>query len=161
MHRLTKVLFPILLVATSAIAQVPPPLNQALPLPVQAPPGGPAAGSGDATVPLQFLDTDVKDVLALYEKWTGRRLIYSAQLVGPIRIFVSGQVPQSEAIKLVEMTLGMNGFYIVPTEDPKIWKVTGIGTNPKQVGIPFVDREDDRSRASVLSVSLLHSHGGA
>ena len=39
------------------------------------------------------------------------------------------------------MTLIVNGFYIVPTEDPKIWKVTGIGTNPKQVGIPFVDRD--------------------
>jgi type II secretion system protein D len=131
------------LVATSAVAQVP-----SLPLPTQpgnppaVTPATPAAGNAEPTVPLQFLDTDVKDVLALYERWTGRRLIYSTQLVGPIRIFVSGQVPQSEAIKLVEMTLAMNGFYIVPTEDVKIWKVTGVGTNPKQVGIPFVDRED-------------------
>ena len=97
---------------------------------------------GENAVPLQMLDADVKDVLALYEKWTGRRLIYNAQLGGQIRIFVSGQVPQTEAIKLVEMTLLMNGFTIVPTEDPKIWKVTGAGQNPKSVGVPFVDREE-------------------
>ena len=87
-------------------------------------------------------DTDIKDILPLYEKWTGRRLIYSTQLVGPIRMMISGQVPQSEAVKLVEMTFALNGFYIVPSEDPKIWKVTGVGTNPKSVGIPFVDREE-------------------
>jgi type II secretion system protein D len=105
-------------------------------------PGLPLPPGVEPTVPLQFLDTDVKDVLTLYERWTGRRLIYSTQLVGPIRIFVTGQVPQSEAVKIVEMTLAINGFSIVPSEDPKIWKVTGTGMNPKQVGIPFVDHED-------------------
>ncbi len=133
-------------------AQVPPPVPSPIavpgvppiPSPIPPAPDGnqfPIPGGG-SPVPLQMLDTDVKDVLALYEKWTGRRLIYSTQLAGPIRIFISGQVPQTEAIKLVEMTLMMNGFNIVPTEDPKIWKVTGAGQNPKSVGVPFVDREE-------------------
>jgi type II secretion system protein D len=87
-------------------------------------------------------DIDVTELLALYEKWTGRHLIYNAQLAGQLRLFVSGTVPQSEAIKLIEMTMLMNGFNILPTEDPKIWKVTGTGQNPKSVGVPFVDREE-------------------
>ena len=128
----------ILLMAARLPGQVPP-----SPFPPPVPPtAAPVATGAEAMATLQLLDVDIKDVLALYEKWTGRRLIYSTQLVGPIRIFVSGQVPQSEAIKLVEMTLLMNGFNIIPTEEPKIWKVTGVGMNPKSVGIPFVDREE-------------------
>ncbi len=102
----------------------------------------PVAAGSEQPVPLQLLDIDVKDLLAMYERWTGRQLIYSTQLAGPIRIAVSGVVPQSEAIKIVEMTLLMNGFNIIPTEEPKIWKVTSTGVNPKSVGIPFVDREE-------------------
>lgn len=118
----------------------------ATPIPPLLPPNPPNLGQvstgNEAPVTLQMLDTDVKDVLGLYEKWTGRQLIYSTQLAGPIRIAISGQVPQSEAIKIVEMTLLMNGFNILPTEEPKIWKVTGTGQNPKSAGIPFVDREE-------------------
>ena len=143
-----------LLFAVRLSAQVPPPPPIILPSPIPAvPPIAPLLPSnpmnipptsvgGEQPVPLQLLDIDVKDLLAMYERWTGRQLIYSTQLAGPIRIAVSGVVPQSEAIKIVEMTLLMNGFNIVPTEEPKIWKVTGTGMNPKSVGIPFVDREE-------------------
>ena len=151
--RLTQNLLATLLLTAGAVAQVPLPVPQSAvnPPPIPSPaltptviaiPGVPLQPGTEPTVPLLFLDTDIKDILPLYEKWTGRRLIYSTQLAGPIRIQISGQVPQSEAIKIVEMTFAINGFYIVPSEDPKIWKVTGVGTNPKQVGIPFVDREE-------------------
>ena len=151
--RLTQALLTTLLLAAGASAQVPPqptPQTAVPPIPTNAPPtpaviqipGVPLQPGTEPTVPLLFLDTDIRDILPLYERWTGRRLIYSTQLQGPIRMMVSGQVPQSEAVKLVEMTLALNGFYIVPSEDPKIWKVTGVGTNPKSVGIPFVDREE-------------------
>ena len=120
---------------------VPPAVAPAVPIPPFA--GGmPGVPGGEQSVTLALLDTDIKDVLLMYEKWTGRRLIYSTQLQGPIRIWITGPVPQSEAIKIVEMTLLLNGFNIVPTEEPKIWKVTGTGQSPKSVGIPFVDREE-------------------
>ena len=125
---------------TPAVPLPPPPLPMIPPVnPQNVPPGFPGA---EATVPLQMLDTDIKDVLNMYEKWTGRHLIYSTQLVGPIRIAIAGQVPISEAVKIVEMTLLMNGFNVLPTEEPKIWKVTGTGQSPKSVGVPFVDREE-------------------
>ena len=151
----TILLLPSLLVGIRLCAQVPVPVNPP-PAPGTAPvfppaaPISPAASPNfspplpgtEATVPLQILDTDVKDVLVMYEKWTGRHLIYSTQLVGPIRITISGQVPQSEAVKIIEMTLLLNGFNILPTEERNIYKVTGVGQSPKSVGVPFVDREE-------------------
>jgi type II secretion system protein D len=148
--RRTLLLATSLTLAVRLTAQVPPPINPAtvnpaIPPPLQPTPANnlPIPAGGEQPVQLQVLDMDVKDLLTnYYEKWTGRQLIYNTQLTGPIRISISGQVPQSEAIKIVEMTLLMNGFNIVPTEEPRIWKVTGTGQNPKSVGIPFVDREE-------------------
>jgi hypothetical protein len=43
---------------------------------------------GGADIPLQFPNTDVKDVLDFYSKLTGRKLIYSNQLVGSIYLSI-------------------------------------------------------------------------
>ncbi len=124
---------------------LPPTVQPAVPvppIPAVPPQNQPAIPGGEPTVRLQMLDANVTDILELYSRLTHRRLIYSTQLAGPIRIAISDLVPESEAIKIIEMTLLMNGFNIVPSEEPKIWKVTAAGQNPKSVGIPFVDREE-------------------
>ena len=151
--RLSKVVFFALLAAVTGFAQTPPtpPASSAPvvpPVPVTSPePSGlpvpPVATTAEPMEKLQYINTDIRDVLAHYERITGKRLIHSTQLVGQVTIFVTGTgVPKSEAIKLMEMSLAMNGFYIVPTEDEKIMRVTGVGMNPKQVGVPFIDREE-------------------
>lgn len=97
-----------------------------------------------------FQNSDIAEVIRSYEKWTGRRVIYNAQLIGPVKIEISEPLPYSEAAKIVEMVLLMNGFALTPAEpgpgedpkNPKIWKITGIGGNPKQAGIPFIEREE-------------------
>lgn len=87
---------------------------------------------------LDYPNTDVKDVLAHYERLTGKRLIYSTQLTG--NVYISARdVPKTEAIKIIELSLAINNFFIEPTEDPKIMRVTGIGVSPKTVGVPFID----------------------
>lgn len=162
--RPSKVLLSTLLAAAacSALAQNPatpavprPGTGPAAPIPGLTPPspaaplpGTPAALAAtpgapgqDALEDLQFPNTDVKDVLEYYSKRTKRKLIYSNQLVGTIYLVISG-VNRVDAIKIIEMSLAMNGFYIVPTEDPNIWRVTGVGQNPKSVGVPFIDREE-------------------
>jgi type II secretion system protein D len=121
---------------------LPPGMQPAGPVPALPPQNQPAIPGGEQTVRLQMLDASITDILELYSRLTARRLIYNQQISGPIRIAISDLVPQSEAIKIIEMTLIMNGFNIVPTEEPKIWKVTAAGQNPKSVGIPFVDREE-------------------
>ena len=85
----TFLLLPSLLTGIPLLAQVPVPVNPPVPAAVQPfPPATPvspatqpnfppALPGTEATVPLQMLDTDVKDVLLMYEKWTGRHLIYS------------------------------------------------------------------------------------
>ena len=128
-------------------APVAPPVSVTPPAPqnLPVPPTPPVAVTQpvEPMEKLQYINTDIRDVLGHYERITGKRLIYSTQLVGQVTIFITGNgVPKSEAIKLMEMSLAINGFYIVPTEDEKIMRVTGVGINPKQVGIPFIDREE-------------------
>jgi len=92
---------------------------------------------GDA-IKLQFSpQSDVKEILLLYEKLTERRLIYDATVVGPVPLVINSQVPKEEAIKIMEIALLMNGFSLVPTEDLKIWKVFGVGKSPRSGGVPI------------------------
>ena len=97
----------------------------------------------DEMVPLQYLNADVKEVLGHYEKLTKRQLVYNgSQMVGAVSIFTpSAGVPKDEAIKIIEMTLATNQVHIIPTEDPKIWRVTNAGLNPKSLGVPFIINE--------------------
>ena len=158
-----------IILASSAIAQTPapaptvPPLqvnpglpgNSRLSVPAPAPapvvpavPGAtPAnpnpAGGAEEMVPVQFVNADVREIIELLQKLTGRRYIMGNQPLGNVTIHItSGGVPKSEAIKLIEMHLMMNNVVLSPSEDDKIWKVSGAGINPKSVGIPFIDREE-------------------
>ncbi|MEQ1860103.1 MAG: secretin N-terminal domain-containing protein [Chthoniobacteraceae bacterium] len=93
---------------------------------------------GQDTVKLQFSpQSDVKEILSLYETLTGRRLIYDATVQGPVPLLINMPVAKDEAIKIMEIALLMNQFSLVPTEDPKIWKVFGIGKNPRSGGVPI------------------------
>lgn len=113
-------------------------LAQAPPLPAAPLPGL----QGDSVV-LQIPagpDT-VKEVLLRYEAYTGRRLILDAQVTGPVPLNISTPVSKEEAIKIIEVALLMNQFTLVPTEDRNIWKVFGIGKNPKTGGVPIYTDE--------------------
>ena len=109
-------------------------------VPVAAPvaPPVPSALPAADTVQLQFgPSSDVKDVLKLYEALTQRRLVYDNQVVGPVPIVINERVPKDEALKIIEISLLMNGFSLIPTEDKHIWKVFGIGKSPRTGGVPL------------------------
>src|SRR5438105_10062963 len=90
--------------------QEPPP-----PAPTAAPPAkGP--GAPDSTVTLQYPNSDVVDVLRLYESLTGKKLVMDNYVQGKVNIFLSKPVPREEAIKIIEMNLLMNGYALVPAE---------------------------------------------
>lgn len=94
------------------------------------------------TVQLQFSpQSDVKEILALYERLTSRRLIYDATVQGPVPLVINTPLPKEEAVKIIEIALLMNQFSLVPTEDPNIWKVFGIGKNPRSGGVPIYTDE--------------------
>ena len=127
---------------TSALAQnTPPPPNvpavPAVPT-VQVLPGATPALPGQRTMKMDLpMSTDVKDVLRLYEDLTGRRILHDNQMQGPVPIRVKGDVSYEEAIRIMEIALLMNGYSLVPTDDPKIWKAISQSKNPRTGAVPL------------------------
>jgi general secretion pathway protein D len=118
--------------------------------PAQAPqePPPPQKGSGE-TLPahdykLQFPNADISTILDLYETLTRKRLIRPNQvLAGQVYIVINDEVTREEAIQIIETTLLINGFTLVPSEDGKLVKVFGNSVNPRTGGIPIVSAPEN------------------
>jgi type II secretion system protein D len=118
----------------------PPPSSAialATPLPVTSAPAG-----APQMVRLQFPNSDVVDILHLYEQLTGKKLIMDNFVQGKVNIFISKDVPREEAITIIEINLLMNGFSLVPAEND-IVKVIGTGRNPRTAGVPIISDESE------------------
>ena len=89
---------------------------------------------------LQYPNSDVTDVLRLYETLTGDKLIMDNLVAGKVNIFVAKPVPRDEAIKIIKINLLMNGYSLVPAGDG-IVKVFGTGKNPRGAGVPIISDE--------------------
>ena len=109
------------------------------PLPAQKAPE-PIASAQQApeeTVSIQFPHTSVAEVLTLYEKLTGKRIIRDSNLAGPeLSIMVSDPVPNREAVGLIESSLLLNGYTLVPV-DGKTVKILGPSRPPRSEGLPL------------------------
>jgi len=92
-------------------------------------------------VRLQFPNSDVTDVLHLYEQLTGKKLVMDNFVQGKVNIFISKDVPRDEAIKIIEMNLLLNGYSLVPSQESDIVKVIGTGKNPRTTGVPIISDE--------------------
>lgn len=106
------------------------------------PPPPSATPIPDKTVVLQYPNSDVADVLHLYETLTGKRLVMDNFVQGKVNIFISKPVPREEAIKIIEMNLLMNGYSLIPAEGD-ILKVIGTGKNPRGAGVPIISDDSD------------------
>jgi general secretion pathway protein D len=104
--------------------------------PRPAPPGAPQM------VRLQFPNSDVADVLRLYEQLTGKTLVMDNFVQGKVYIFISKDVPRQEAIKIIEINLLLNGYSLIPS-DNDIVKVIGTGKNPRTTGVPIISDESE------------------
>ena len=91
---------------------------------------------------LQYPNSDVADVLHLYETLTNKKLVMDNFVQGKVTIFISKPVPRDEAIKIIEMNLLMNGYSLVPAEGD-IVKVVGTGKNPRGAGVPIISDDAD------------------
>src|SRR5262249_44375620 len=105
--------------------------------PANPPPGAPQM------VRLQFPNSDVADVLHLYEQLTGKKLVMDNFVQGKVNIFIGKDVPRDEAIKIIEMNLLLNGYSLIPSEDSDIVKVIGTGKNPRTTGVPIISEESE------------------
>jgi general secretion pathway protein D len=96
----------------------------------------------DRTVTLQYPNSDVVDVLHLYETLTGKKLIMDNFVQGKVSIFIARPVPREEAIKIIEINLLMNGYSLVPAEGDII-KVIGANKSPRNAGVAIISDEAD------------------
>jgi len=140
-HRLFCIVAVVLASATAASAQrdsqrptlpavkgVSPPAQEDAPA---APPNAPA------TVRLQFPNSDVVDVLHLYEQLTGKKLVMDNFVQGKVNIFIAKDVSREEAIKIIEMSMALNGISLVPA-GRDIVDVVGAGQNPRKAPVPII-----------------------
>ncbi|MBS0657932.1 MAG: hypothetical protein JSR82_06765 [Verrucomicrobia bacterium] len=98
-------------------------------------PGTPGAigTDGEEMVQLQLPNFDVRDVLQFYERLTGKRLVLDSTIQGQLNVVVQGKISKSEAIKILETALLLNGFSIVPGDG--ITKVLGLSKNARGAGV--------------------------
>jgi general secretion pathway protein D len=102
--------------------------------PAEAPAPPPNA---PAMVRLQFPNSDVVDVLHLYEQLTGKKLVMDNFVQGKVNIFIAKDVSREEAIKIIEMSMSLNGISLVPA-GRDLLDVVGAGQNPRKAPVPIV-----------------------
>ncbi len=103
--------------------------------PAPADPSAPP--SSPAMIRLQFPNSDVVDVLHLYEQLTGKKLVMDNFVQGKVNIFIAKEVSRDEAIKIIEISMGLNGISLVPAARD-IVDVVGAGQNPRKAPVPII-----------------------
>src|SRR6266702_3998314 len=129
----------VVLLTSAALAFAQRPVSPAPPAPARTTAATP---SSQDRVKLQFPNSDVQDVLRLYEQLTGKRVIMDNFVQGKVNIFLTNDPTREEAIQIIKISLLMNGFSLVP-EDPDIVKVIGKGKNPRGQGVPIISDQAD------------------
>lgn len=100
--------------------------------------------AADAEVgPLQYPNNPVGDILSLYEKLTGKVLERDASLVGApnLSIVATKKIPASEAVRLIEASLLLNGYSLIPDSGDrvKVLYTQPKDKNPRSEGVPLYD----------------------
>src|SRR6266536_678586 len=139
-HRLFCIAMLALASASAVLAQGEPQRPEAAPaakVANPAPADPPAAPSTPAMVRLQFPNSDVADVLHLYEQLTGKKLVMDNFVQGKVNIFIAKDVSRDEAIKIIEMSMALNGISLVPA-GRDLTDVVGAGQNPRKAPVPII-----------------------
>src|SRR5207237_5920111 len=133
--------------------KVPPPTGETPASKVTDPPPAdpPAPANAPATVRLQFPNSDVVDVLHLYEQLTGKKLVMDNFVQGKVNIFIAKDVSREEAIKIIEISMALNGISLVPA-GRDIVDVVGAGQNARKAPVAIIcDMADIASGNPVVS----------
>jgi general secretion pathway protein D len=140
-HRVFCIAMLVLASATAVFAQAEsrrPSVPAVKPVNPQAPPDPPVApANAPSPVRLQFPNSDVVDVLHLYEQLTGKKLVMDNFVQGKVNIFIAKDVSREEAIKIIEMSMALNGISLVPA-GRDIVDVVGAGQNPRKAPVPII-----------------------
>jgi general secretion pathway protein D len=106
-------------------------------------------------VTMQYPNSDVLDVLHLYENLTGKKLVMDNNVQGKVNIFIAKPIPREEAISIIEMNLALNGFSLVPAGGD-IVEVIGVNKNPRAAAVPIVSDPADLPQGAMVVSYLFH-----
>jgi type II secretion system protein D len=113
-------------------------LAAALPSRAQEP--APAPDAADELVLVQHPGADINQLLEQYELYSGKILIRDATIAAlpqPIKLDVKEKMPRSQAARLIESVLLLNGYALVPGDDNTVKVInTQAGKNPRSEGVP-------------------------
>ncbi len=156
----------LLLAVAAATAQVPlPPSFTPPPPPPGTPPTLPSnlpgfpsnpGALGDDAVKVQFSNSPIGDVLDFYGRLTGKRVLTdnTVNSTSTLNFDIAKSVPKTEAVRIIETVLNLNGYSIAPGE-ANVIKVLGPGKNPRAVGIPIYSDPGDLPRNEQIVSYLL------
>jgi type II secretory pathway component GspD/PulD (secretin) len=126
----------LLLCAMPLVAQTP----QILPpgAPVTPTLSTPSEQRSQDSVSITFPRNSVLDVISFYETLTGKRIIRDSNLAGQeLSIMVAKPVSRQDAIGIIESSLLMNNYSIVPVDAQTI-KILGPSRAPRTEGLPLL-----------------------
>lgn len=107
-----------------------------MPVTPALPPPRPKEASVE-NVSLTFPRNSVLDILNFYETLTGKRIIRDSNLAGnELSILIAKPVSREDAIAIIESSLLMNNYSIVPV-DAQTVKVLGPSRAPRTEGLPL------------------------
>jgi general secretion pathway protein D len=143
-HRFFCIATLLLASATAVLGQSKPARPESSVPKVASPPPeeAPPPPNAPAMVRLQFPNSDVVDVLHLYEQLTGKKLVMDNFVQGKVNIFIAKDVSREEAIKIIEMSMSLNGISLVPAGRDLV-DVVGAGQNPRKAPVPIVSDLSD------------------
>lgn len=125
--------------AAPTVAPMPDPQVPGQPpgTPAQQPQQQAARQPGEMIDSISFPRSSVFEILSYYETLTGKKLIRDSNLAGPeLSILISKPVTKQEAIKLIESSLLLNGYSLVPVDDQTV-KILGPSRAPRTEGLPL------------------------
>ncbi|MDR1145973.1 MAG: hypothetical protein LBK71_07560, partial [Verrucomicrobiales bacterium] len=101
---------------------------------------------------LQLMDGDINQLLAYYEKLSGKILIRDANLqnIPNLRIIVPSGLPRSQTLRLIESTMVLNGYAVVPAEDHTVKIIVTASKNPRSEGIAIYANLADLPRGDQI-----------
>lgn len=109
--------------------------------PVTLPTTASAHASPETPVTVQFPHASIIEVLSYYEQLTGKKTIRDANLAGPeLTIMAANQILPREAIALIESSLLLNNYTIIPVDDKTV-KVLGPSHLGRAEGLPLYMEE--------------------
>ncbi|MDD5261487.1 MAG: secretin N-terminal domain-containing protein [Methylacidiphilales bacterium] len=130
------------------------PLKSQAVAPAQAP--APANPGGEELVKVQYPSAKLDDILDAYEATSGKTLLRDANIQGisglTIHLVVPGMIPKSQALRLLESVMTLNGLSLVPGEDNSVKVLNSTsGKIPRSEGIAIYANLQDLPKGDQLA----------